>query len=236
MNDDQTALEKWQAQEEEGRPLAEHLLNIIKAALSAAPFAGAIASLMSDYIPNSRVARLEEFAEQIAQDLLRLQDRIDEDYLLTDDFAFLFEQSFRGVAQYPQREKLEAFRGILINSAIQDDLAEEEKEFFLNLVMNLSVLHIRILKFMAYPEDHLSQAGIPIDQIQGGFSHFFPKAIPGVDIAIIRSAFADLYRYGLINTDQSIFGTMTAGQGLELLRGRVSDLGKSFIQFCSVPQ
>jgi hypothetical protein len=231
----ESALERWQAQKDKGKPVAEHILSIVKAGLSAAPFAGAIASLMSDYIPESRSARLEEFAEQIADDLLRLEDRISAEYLLTDDYAFMFEQCFKGVAEYPQREKLEAFRGILVNSAIPGDLSEEEKEFFLNLVANLSVLDIRIIKFMAFPEEYLSEAGIPREQIQGGFSTFFPRAIPGINLDVIKAAFADLNRYGFTNTDKSAFGTFTAGQGLELLRGRVTDLGMKFIAFCSVP-
>jgi len=234
-SDEKSALAKWRAQKELGRPIAEHILNIIKAGLSAAPIAGAIASLMSDYIPEARSTRLEEFAQQIAEDLLTLQDRISEEYLLNDEFAFMFEQCFKGAAEYPQQEKLEAFRGILINSALPTDLSDGEKEFFFNLVMNLAVLHIRIIKFMAFPEDYLEQAGIPVDQIQGGFSSFFPKAIPGVSLDVIKAAFADLNRYGFTNTDRSIFGTMTAGQGLQLLRGRVTDLGMKFIAFCTVP-
>jgi hypothetical protein len=50
----QSALEKWQRLKAEGKPITEHILNIIKAGLSAAPFAGAMASLMTDYIPSSR--------------------------------------------------------------------------------------------------------------------------------------------------------------------------------------
>lgn len=235
-NANETAIEKWERDKEDGTPVAEHILNIIKAGLSAAPFAGAIASLMSDYIPTARAQRLEDFAETIAADMLRLQNQVEEEYLNTGDFAFMFEKSFRGVAENPQQEKIEAFRGILVNSAIRKDLNEEEKEYFLNLAQNLSVLHIRILKFMATPEVYLEVAGIPQEKIRGGFSNFFPVAIPGIQLEVIRSAFGDLYRYGLINTDQSIFGTMTSGQGLRLLRGRVSSLGSRFIDFCTVPQ
>ncbi|GAB3309125.1 hypothetical protein GCM10027428_05140 [Haliea atlantica] len=67
---------------------------------------------------------------------------------------------------------------------------------------------------------------------------FFPVAVPGVNVEVIKSAFGDLYQYGFLNTDKSIFSTMTSGQGLELLGrgGRVTELGKKFIQFCSVPQ
>ena len=44
------------------------------------------------------------------------------------------------------------------------------------------------------------------------------------------------HSFGLINTDKGIFGTMTAGQGLELLRGRVSNLGLRFMEFIKTPE
>ena len=179
MNNQQhgeSALEKWERQKAEGQPIAEHILNIIKASLSAAPFAGAIASLMTDYIPASRTKRLEEFAEQIAKDLLQVQDSVNTEYLKTDGFAFMFEQSFRAVAEYPQKENLEAFRGILINSIITNEYNEEEKEYFLNLAMNLSTLHIRLLRFMSMPEKYLEEANIPKENIRGGLNESLPIA------------------------------------------------------------
>jgi hypothetical protein len=229
------ALERWQRLKDEGRPISEHILNILKAGLSAAPFTGAIASLLTDYIPSSRARRLEEFAEHIAEDLRSFEGRVNTEYIRSDDFAFMFEKCFRGVAENPQREKVQAFRGVLVNSVLRSDRSEEEKEYFLNLVNTLSALHIRILRFMHDPEGYLRAAGIPPASIQGGFDQFFPVAIPGVRLDVIRSAFADLFRYGFINTDQSIFTTMTSAQGLHLLRGRVSDLGRRFMQFCIVP-
>lgn len=228
-------VERWERMRHEGLGIAEHILIILKAGLNAAPFAGAIASLMSDYIPTSRAKRLEDFARAVATDLDHLRSLVREKYLLTDDFAFLFEKCFRGVAENPQREKIAAFRGILINASIQFDIAEEEKEYYLNLANSLSVLHIRILKFMAAPERYLNEIGISTSRIRGGFSQMFLEAIPGVQIQVIRSAFGELFRYGLINTDQTIFGTMTSGQGLDLLKGRVSELGIRFINFCMVP-
>lgn len=136
----------------------EHIVNILKAGLATTPFCGGIASLMSDYIPSSKFQRLEQFAKKIAEDLNTLQNQVDEAKIQTDEFAFLFENCFRGVAENYQNERLEAFRGILINSAIGVDLSEEEKEYFLNLVNTLSVLHIRMLKFMAKPIDYLLSA------------------------------------------------------------------------------
>jgi hypothetical protein len=213
----------------------EAILNIFKATLATAPFCGGIASLITDYIPSARFQRLENFAEQIAEDLLKLSDRIDESYIKTDDFAFIFEKCFRGVAENPQNEKINAFRGILINSAVRKDYSEDEKDYFLTLLNTLSVLHIRILRFMAYPREYLRDSEIAERLIIGGFSDFFPVVIPGVQLSAIESAFGDLYQYGLITTDKGIFRTMTAGQGLHLLGNRVSDFGQRFIQFCVSP-
>ena len=213
----------------------EHIINVLKAGLATAPFCGGIASLISDYIPSSKMKRLEQFAERVAEDLNRLQDKVDENEILTDEFAFLFEKCFKGVAENYQYEKLEAFRNILVNSAIGTDLSADEKEFFLNLVTTLSVLHLRVLQFMAHPLKYLEIHGIAAAQIQGGFSDFFRVVIPGVDLEVIKAAFGDLYQYGFINTDKIIFSTMTSSQGLALLGNRVSELGKRFVEFCTRP-
>lgn len=215
---------------------AEHIVNIFKAGLATAPFCGGIASLIADYIPSGKQKRLEEFTEQVAKDLNEFKQRVDETKILTDEFAFIFERCYRGVAENYQKEKLEAFRAIFVNTLIGTDLSDGEKEYFLGLVNNLSVLHIRILRFMFDPKSYLEAQGIPLDKIRGGFSEFFPIAIPGIEPHVIEAAFSDLYQYGLIGTDKKIFRTVTAGKGLELLGDRVSELGKRFITFCTVPQ
>ncbi|MGD0266865.1 MAG: hypothetical protein ABSD47_18210, partial [Candidatus Methylomirabilota bacterium] len=104
-----------------GSPAAETVLNIFKAVLASAPFTGGISSLITDYIPGSRFRRLEEFAEHVANDLKEVSVKIDADKLNTDEFAFIFERAFRGAAEHYQREKLDAFRGILVNAAIRSD-------------------------------------------------------------------------------------------------------------------
>jgi hypothetical protein len=218
-----------------GAPAAEHILNIFKAVLGTVPFAGGISSLITDYIPSSRFQRLEEFAQQVAEDLKRVGDKVNEAELQTDEYAFVFERAFRGAAEHYQREKLEAFRGILVNAAIRRDVPQEEREYFLVLVNNLSVLHLRILRFMAEPRQYLSDVEIPEQRVQGGFSQMFALILPGLDGNVIESAFGELYQLGLISTDKSIFHTMTSGQGLNLLGDRVTPLGRRFIAFCRVP-
>lgn len=217
--------------------ISEHFINIFKAGLASLPIASAFASLLSDYIPSSKFKRLEDFAKQIAEDLKRLSDRIETDYITSDEFAYMFEQSFRGVAQNIHKEKIEAFRGILLNSAIQKDIVQEEKEFFLSLVDNLSIVHIKILKFMAFPNEYINELGLTPQEIRGGFRGIFRTIMPEFsnDTSIVELAFGDLFQKDLISTDKSIFHTMAASQGLSLVGNRVTDLGRRFIEFCKTP-
>lgn len=218
-----------------GSNVAEAVLNIFKAVLASAPFAGGISSLITDYIPSSRFRRLEAFAEQVAQDLKNVAAKVDALYLKTDEFAFVFERAFRGAAEHYQREKLDAFRGVLVNAAIRKDIQQEEKEYFLVLVNNLSVVHLRILRFLTEPKRCLAELNIEERNIGGGFSEMFGTILPGLDPKVIESAFGDLYQIGLISTDKNIFHTMTSSQGLRLLDNRVTPLGGRFIDFCRVP-
>ena len=216
-------------------PGLERVLSVIKAGLASTPFAGGVASLLSDYIPSARFRRLEEFAAKMAEDLTRLQNRVSPDRLHTDDFAFVFEQCFKGAAEHHQKEKINAFRAMLVNSAVSTDLSAEEEEYFLGLVGRLSVLHLRMLRFMAQPRAYLADLDIPESSIVGGFGQMFEIAVPGVTEDVVKSAFSDLYDAGLINTDKSIFGTMTSAQGLHLLGNRVTSLGHQLITFCTLP-
>lgn len=96
-------------------------------------------------------------------------------------------------------------------------------------------MHLRILRFMADPRDYLRAMNIPESSIRGGFGSFFPVALPGVPLDVIRAAFADLHTFGFTNTGVEIFGIMTSAQGLQLLGDRLTPLGKSFISFCTAP-
>ncbi len=212
----------------------ENLVNVFKAVISNFPVGSGIASLMSDFIPSKRLLRLEEFSKNVADDLEYFKESIKEEIITTEEFAYVFEECFRGASQNYQKEKLGAFRAILVNSAQTSSIPNDEKEYFINLVNTFTPLHLRILKFMAMPEVYLDENNIPTSNIQGGFSSFFPVALPGVDIEIIKMAFNDLYQNGFINTDKSIFTTMTSGQGLQLLGNRVSVIGNKFINFCSL--
>ena len=119
---------------------------------------------------------------------------------------------------------------------IEFDITQTEKEYYLNLVENLSTLHIQILSFLAFPHEYLKINELPDSCISGGFSNFFPTVIPNVSLETIKIAFKDLHAYGFLTTDSGIFSTMTANQGWNLLGERVSENGRKFIDFITLNQ
>ncbi len=211
------------------------ILNVTKAGFATFPFTGGIASLITDYIPSAKQKRIEDFMNSVIIDLQNVSKSINANSLKTDLIAFTLEKCLRGVAENPYKEKIEAFRGILVNSLIGNENLAEEKEYFINLVNNLAVIHLKILRFMNNSEDYLRASKIPKQKLQVGFKKLFSIAIPEISIEIIISAFEDLYRQGLINTDSEIFNKTIKGNSLDLLNNSVTSFGKRFIQFCIVP-
>lgn len=216
-------------------PWADHVLNLMKAAMASAPFCGGIASLMTDYIPSARWKRLEDFAVDVASDLERLQERVDAEFIRTDEFAFVFEQCFRGAAESYQQEKLTALRGVLVNSSIVKDIPQLEKEYYLNVLGRLTPLHMRILSFLANPTAYLLANGIESSAVHGSLAQVFQTVLPGTGVDVVKCAFQDLYDQGLLNTESSIFSVMTASQGLDLVGNRLTDVGREFVSF-STPE
>lgn len=216
-------------------PLGEILLGLSKATLASIPAGASVASLVSDYLNAAKFSRFELFLDRVRSDLEELEQKIDVDYVKTEDFSYLAEQCLKGGADQPQEAKRSAFRGILVNSALNQTTAEEEREYFLGLVDRFSSLQLRILKFMAQPEAYLRQVGIPKLEVGGNFNSMFQRVFPGVSRETLMGALDELHRYGLVGSGKDMFNAMTSGSGLPLLQGRVTAHGREFIRFCTSP-
>ena len=210
--------------------IADIILRVFKAGLSKTKF-GPFTNLILDFIPNKRFLRLEKFAQELAEDFNKLDEKIDVNFMTTDEFDFIFEQCFRAASENYQKIKLDSFRAIIINSTIDKKINNDEREFFLNLTNSLTVLHLKILNFMFDPHKYLSDNNIPENTVSGGFEEFFPKVFRNVDLEIIKMAFDDLYNYGLLTSDKGIFRTIMTVSGFEALIKRVSKNGERYINF-----
>lgn len=178
----------------------DHLLNTVKAALNAVPIVGgSIASLMDDYIPESRQKRIEVFAQRLADELGGLQDKVKEDFVRTDEFAYLFTRVFNDVSREYQEDKLKAYRRILTNSLCLD-VDSILVERFLTLTEQLDTVHLKILS--AYMSDEQNEPKLRVFDGREDYTllSVLSVLLPGLSEQMLEAGIRDLYNQGLVHT------------------------------------
>lgn len=217
-------------------PSSDHIVNLVKAAISGIPtIGGPLGSLVNDYIPNKKLERLLDFIKQLSENIERFKDEINEDFVRTDEFAYLFEQTYNLVLENYQKEKLEFLMALLVNSLRGRDLKADTMEYYLKKIETLSPLHLGMLRFLSFPVDCFAEIGIKPENVKGyNFSRTLQTYFNEVPLDVLKGIFGDLYQMGFTNTDRNIFGSMTAGSGVDIISGRVSPLGKDFMDFCTI--
>ena len=145
----------------------DHVVNVIKACLSAIPvIGGPISSLVGDYIPKKKEERLLNFIKELAIKLEEYKQEVNVEYVRTEDFAYLFEECIKGVLSNYQAQKLFCLKGIIINS-LRRDIKKEQKEYYLHLVNSLTDLHLRILAISNNPESYFENYNLNASSVQG---------------------------------------------------------------------
>jgi hypothetical protein len=178
---------------------------------------------------------LENFVEELSEEFRKVEEKIDVEYITTDEFAYLFEQCFKAVSDNYQKEKIEAFKAILVNATTDSTLIHLEKEFFLNLTKQLTVLHIQLLDFLHDTRDYIKSKNLTENQIQGRYKDFLPIIFPDIEFDTIKIALDDLNNYGLTELKSSQFGVITISSGLQLLGDRkTTSFGEKYLRFITL--
>lgn len=221
----------------EKHPKVEHGINILKAALAGIPiFGGIFTSLISDYMPKSKIERLLKFTKQFAEDLDRFKDEIDKTYIKTDEFSYIFEKTFKAVMENYQEVKLAGFRALLVNSLRDKTAKQEEKEFFLNILDNLTAFHFRFLSVFRDPAGWNAAHG---NQVRGAstlisLNQILRQCFPDLDQDTIKTVIDDLYNKGLSSISSDRLMGMQTGGGIEKLNHALTPIGRKFIEFVTL--
>ena len=215
----------------------DHIINGIKALISAYPFGGGIiASLISDYIPKSRERRTLEFLQQVAQDIENAKERINNDYIRSEEFEYLFQKAWRVAIENYQKEKIEGFRAILINSALGKEASPEDKDLFINILNDLTGYHFQMLKVFQNPIDWNTKNG---NMVQGAsymtsLNQIFNQCFPGWGDDRLVFILDDLFNKKLCTISSDRLKTMTTGGGIEKLNHALTSFGRRFIDYVTL--
>jgi len=212
---------------------------IAKAGISGIPvIAGPAAEIFSLIIAPPLSKRRDKWIEGIAEDLKRLEEKVDgfkiEELSKNDAFITAVTHATQVAIRNHHNEKLEALRNAVLNAALPKAPEDDLQLMFLEFVDSLTPWHLRVLKFLDNPTEWGRKHGITYpDWSMGGanaaLEHAFPelRAKPQLYDIFVK----DLYSRGLLSTD-SLHTTVT-GEGM--LASRTTDIGKQFIAFVTSP-
>lgn len=213
-----------------------------------------IAKIISSFVPGGTAAyelvttlvvplhekKKWEFINDMAIRLKRLEDQghIDfEELAQNEEFNTIITKAILLAQQNHQKEKLEALRNIVINSAIKitdKDLEYDSIEFYVRLINTLSTSHIKILKALHDENDFR----VAIDKIGSSYSmvnfgHLLKTLIPSFNVQdkFLQLAVRELFNYGLTNKEST---TQSIGKDDKLDEIR-TEIGLSFIEYITSP-
>lgn len=213
----------------------EIIRNVFSSLLCLSIVGSPIATLINSFIPSRRFLRLESFVKELAKEYEKIEERIDLEYLSSDEYAFLFEHCIMSASENYQQAKLDAFKAILVNSVISGHEIQEQKEFYLNLTNQLTTIHLKILRFCYNTEEYVEINGLTRQEITGNIESSLKIIFNDYDFGTIKMTINDLYKFGLIDMDTSKLRTMTVSQGLDIIGNqRTTESGNKYIDFITI--
>lgn len=132
------------------------------------------------------------------------------------------------------KEKKEALKNAILNSALPDPPAQYMQNLFLSLVDSLTIWHIKLLELFENPQDYVARHQVDIERLSmGALSHLVERAFP--ELSGKRSLYdliwKDLYSRALVGTD-NLHTMMTGG---EIFVKRTTEIGSLFMDYIKSP-
>lgn len=124
----------------------ELIRNMCIAASAAIPVAGGTISVLLDkYLPNKLEERKQNIIENIQADLSKIDINVLQNKLNNEEFYTVFLKVLNKSISNHREEKLMAFRNILFNDIVNEEMSFDEVSFYIRLVDELTVDQIKIL-------------------------------------------------------------------------------------------
>lgn len=212
---------------------------IVKSAVASVPLVGGAAAEAFSLIINEPLSkRRDEWIESVVAALKNLEKQVDGFSVenLKDDESFITAvvHASQIAIRTHQREKLNALKNALLNSALPNSPDDDLKLIFLDYVNSATEWHLRILNFLDDPSRYYEANEIAVPNMSAGtISTVMVAALN--DLRDRRGFYdlivKDLHAKGLLGIDS--LHTMMTGNGI--MQSRTTDFGRQFLGFISAP-
>jgi hypothetical protein len=208
--------------------------SIAKTALGSIPIVGAAASeLLQLLVTPPLEKRRNEWMIEVGEKLKQLEQKeeLDLTKLASNDvFIDVVLQTTQLALLTSEKEKIQYFKNVILNSAVEENPNITEVHIFLNFISTFTIWHIKILKLFDNPEDWFKKNGKSMPSyMAAGLSNVLEEAYPELTGKrdLYDLIWDDLSRAGLHKTS----GLHTTMTGSGLMVQRTTPFGKEFLEF-----
>lgn len=207
---------------------------VAKAVLGSIPVVGATASeLLQLLVTPPLEKRRNEWMIEVGEKLKQLEQKEELDLIKlsnNDVFIDVVLQTTQLALRTSEKEKIQYFKNVILNSAVEENPNITEVQIFLNFISTFTVWHIKILKLFDNPENWFKKNGKSLpNYMAAGLSNVLEEAYPELNgkRELYDLIWDDLLRAGLHKTS----GLHTTMTGSGLMTPRTTTFGKEFLEF-----
>jgi hypothetical protein len=216
---------------------AESAGEIAAIALNAIPLVGGVLSgIAGTIIAKRQNRRLNQFLVTLAGQFQRCEDRVNTEFIQTEEFQDLAEDIFSKAAESRQQEKLDAFRSIFLNTVLSSRPSYATAAEIAGLIDRWQARHVIVVRILSDPAAADREMGGvvgPGGGIVTSISQILHKLLPEWDDDQIDRTWSDLYDAKIHRTPGT--KTMMSDSGIHQLENRLTDFGKQVARYISDP-
>jgi hypothetical protein len=126
---------------------------------------GSIASIWSDLEANQverKIQRFEELISSLQQDFDSIKDRVNDEFVKSEDCLDIFEKMSKMVINERVEEKRKLYKNVYLHSMIAQNVDFDIVERDLRFIEQLNSLEIALLKIFDNPKKYNKSVGEPI--------------------------------------------------------------------------
>jgi len=187
---------------------------------------GAVSFVLSDWTAQRRYQRVRDVLQGLAKDLQQFKDDVKEEYVRSDEFTDLLDQTLRRVANERHEEKRRLYRGVLLGAITGQGQSYDEHLHMLRVIDSLQVAHMALLKAILQVPDLKY-----MDGISGSFIATLKRRLPELAEARIGDLVAQLNDHRVLTIGS--LQTMMTARGAEDMRHTLSAFGRRLVSFLS---
>ncbi len=207
----------------------------VKSVLGAIPVAGSAAiETFCLFVQPPLLKRQQQWMSDVGEAIHELQNKgiSIKDLQNNDEFIDIVLMANQSAMRTSQKEKLEALRNAVLNSALENSPDISQQQMFLNYIDSFTVWHVKFLCFFQNPSDWLEKNNINFNSdsiLGGGLGRIVETAFPDLigQESFYKQIGKDLTSKDL--ADLEVFNVTMSGSGM--LAKRTKPIGDIFIDF-----